>query len=518
MERREAETIEFKTRVTDSICKTAIAFANGAGGNLYIGIDDFGTVIGVDDIDSEMLRASNMIHDRIQPELLPFVSIEETELDGTPVIRIHVEPGDDKLYYLASKGLVPGGVFTRLGPATVPMDRRTIRRVIRENDGDSFETRHARLQDLTFDAAARFFAARHVDFGEEHYRKLGLYAADGFYSNLALLISDQNPYQIKCAVFNDDAGTEFLNRRECEGSIFAQLEDALTFLSALNNLRSYFPDGMQRVDVRDYPEDAIREGLINAIIHRDYEDSLGTPTLIKMYRTHLDILSYGNLNAITLEEALAQGSSCRNPQLMTLFHRLGIIEAYGSGLPKIFKLYEREGLKPSVQVITLFSLSLPNINTSRNEHLSLVDNAGPSLRGGYDAFEELESQGALPADVARTFARARKRREAELRRGAGTAALQADPQATEMTPRVKITSCTRDTDASDIPSADGMPSVERYLLTFALDHEEGFTRQEAQTALGTGRDTTLKVINGMLESGTLEKTGKARATRYRVAR
>lgn len=79
--------------------------------------------------------------------------IEPIELEGRDVVRVSVEAGDEKPYYLASKGLVPAGVFTRLGPATVPMGSRDIRRMIREADDDFFETRHARMQDLTFETA-----------------------------------------------------------------------------------------------------------------------------------------------------------------------------------------------------------------------------------------------------------------------------------------------------------------------------------------------------------------------------
>ena len=217
MNLHETERIEFKRCINDRLAKTIVAFANTTGGDIYIGIDDFGNVLGIDDIDREMLKISNMVHDAICPELIQFVHIDPIELDGKPIILVSVEAGDEKPYYLASKGLVPAGVFTRLGPATVPMSRRDIRRAIREADGDPFEARHARRQDLTFIEAERFFKARHLDFSEELYRVLGLYARDGFYSNLALLISDQNPFTLKCAAFNDDAGTEFLNRLDCGG-------------------------------------------------------------------------------------------------------------------------------------------------------------------------------------------------------------------------------------------------------------------------------------------------------------
>ncbi len=512
MNLHETERIEFKRCINDRLAKTIVAFANTTGGDIYIGIDDFGNVLGIDDIDREMLKISNMVHDAICPELIQFVHIDPIELDGKPIILVSVEAGDEKPYYLASKGLVPAGVFTRLGPATVPMSRRDIRRAIREADGDPFEARHARRQDLTFIEAERFFKARHLDFSEELYRVLGLYARDGFYSNLALLISDQNPFTLKCAAFNDDAGTEFLNRLDCEGSILRQYDEALGFLRLANNLRSYFPSNT-RVDQRDYPDDALREGLLNAIVHRDYDESAQTPTLVKMYRTELSFTSYGALHDITVRQALSRGSSPRNPLLLALFARLHEVEAYGTGLPKIWKLYEQERLTPQLEAEGMFvTLVLPNINTARNPLMSLTRNDGPDLRGGREAFEELDAMGALPVSVKAAYDRARTGQEPAARTASAPCAA----------PSLHITHCERiepkqhACERREETRMGGAPRIEHYLITLALACDE-FSREDAQQALGVGRDTALKVINGMVDQGALVKTGRARATRYRAS-
>lgn len=514
MEYRETERIEFKRTATERIVKTIIAFANGTGGDIYIGIDDFGRVIGVDDIDGEMLKVSNLVHDAICPPLARLVHIEPVKLEGKDAVLVSVEAGDEKPYYLASKGLVPAGVFTRLGPATVPMGRRDIRRMIREADDDFFETRHARVQDLTFDEAGRVFREHGVEFSPERYRALGMPARDGFYSNLALLVSDQNPFTLKCAVFNDDAGTEFLNRIECEGSILGQYERALGFLRLANNLRSYFPSNT-RIDQRDYPDDALREGLLNAIIHRDYDESLCVPTLVKMYRTELSFTSFGGLFGITAQQAITRESSPRNPRLLALFGRLGEVEAYGSGLPKIWKLYEREGLAARIEAEgSFFTLVLPNVNTTRNPHMSLTANSGPDLRGGQEAFDELDAMGALPVRVKAAYDRARAERCALDRAQEGAHAADAAGREVAGVPAgVRATHMER---IGGSPADTGPRRLERFLISFALERGD-FSREEAQRALDVGRDTALKVINGMVASGALVKSGRARAVRYRAS-
>ena len=508
----ESERFEKKYKVTTNICKTVVAFANSKGGLIYVGIDDFGNVVGVEDADAEMLKVSSLVRDDICPELLQFVSIDAIELEGKTVLRVEVEPGDDPPYYLAAKGLVPAGVYLRVGPASMPANRSTIRRMIREADGDSFETRRSREQELTFEYAELTFKRQHVAFEERHFGALGLYAADGFYSNLALLISDQNPYQLKCATFNDDAFTEFLTRKECDGSIFQQFDEAFEFLDNASNLRSYFPS-VYRVDVKDFPSEAIREGLLNSIIHRDYEAT--GPALVKANRTRMDFLTLGGLYNITVDAALDGHSSSRNPKLHAMFHRLGIVEAYGSGLQKIFTLYEHENLKPRIEGRSFsFMLSLPNVNTTNNPDMNYTSNWGPSLRGSEMEIAELAVRGRMPADVLAEYERDLQRfpqrqiihehvrqniEDEERRARQALERANAAPQGIPPEARASL----------DM-------NLAKALLEYASDAGE-FSREEAQEALHANRDTTLKTINELIEEGKLERVGRARATRYRAA-
>jgi len=505
----ESERIEIKSRVTDKLCRTIVAFANASGGAIYVGIDDFGETIGVLDVDGEMLRVSSMIHDCIRPDMSELVEIEPIEHEGKNLIKVTVESGSEKPYYLATKGPVPAGVFTRLGPATVSVDRRGIRRMIRDADGLQCEDEHSGNQDLTFKTAQRVFSDHGLTFDKTTLENLGIIGRDGFYTNLGLLISDQNPFELRCAIFNDDALTDFINRRDCEGSVFDQFEEAERFLDMANGLKSYIVDGqIQRIDKRDYPADAIREGILNALIHRAYDPR--SPVLIKMSRTELHFTNYGGLATISVEDAIAGSTEARNPKLRALFYRLGLLEALGTGLDKIYRLYREEELEPSIVANeNWFHLVLPNVNTTRNPRLSLTRNDGPSLRGGYDDYKQLYDEGALPPEVARAFEKNIRQRNRKL---AAAARSQEQDAAARNKPNGKTTLVIQSTE-----SIDGH-TVEHIL--FALGRENGgaFSRQEAEEALGMGRDMTLKVINGMLGEGKLVKEGNARATRYCVAR
>lgn len=328
--------------------------------------------------------------------------------------------------------------------------------MILDSDGTAFELRRASTQELTFVSARRAFEENGVAFGCEKFRTLRLVDASGYYTNLALILSDQCPFSVKCAVI-DDEGSEhaFQARQECVGSVFDQLEQASLFLNAANRLRSIF-EGYVRRDEHEYPEQAVRETLLNALVHRDYESSAAT--LVKVYPRRMQFVSGGGLpEGLTVDDMLKGVSVPRNPCLMQVLVRLGLSEAWGSGVPAVMSAYARHGLKPTYQPSAgMFFAELPNLNTCERPGSAAVGTA----RGG-----------ACPAV-----------RETYLGRG----------------------------------TLPGGLTYEDYLLEFAQTRSE-FTRDDAQRVMGMGRDATLRVINGLLDKGKLERVGQTRAVRYRVA-
>ena len=127
----ESETVEFKCTFTPKLLKAVVAFANSNGGTLYIGIDDFGGIVGVDDIDATMLQCSNAITDGVYPDVSEITTVSALDIDGAALVKIEVEAGPHKPYCLCSKGFVPAGVYRRLGPANVPIEMAQIRSMIK---------------------------------------------------------------------------------------------------------------------------------------------------------------------------------------------------------------------------------------------------------------------------------------------------------------------------------------------------------------------------------------------------
>lgn len=197
----ETETIELKSVVVDDVKKEIIAFANCKGGKLYIGVQDDGTIIGLENPDQAALQVSNMVRDSVKPDLALFLHYETITVDGKKILEIDVQQGTERPYYLAKKGMRPEGVYVRQGYSSAPATNTAIRRMIKETDGDHFEDMRALEQRLTFTSANKAFSERNVKFGSSQMKTLGLLTQDGIFTNLALLLSDQCRHTIKAAVF-----------------------------------------------------------------------------------------------------------------------------------------------------------------------------------------------------------------------------------------------------------------------------------------------------------------------------
>jgi len=348
-------TTEFKQEYTADINKTVIAFANTNGGTVYIGITDDG------DIDSTMLKVGNSIRDSIKPDVTLFVNYQQEIIDGKAVIKVIVQKGTSSPYYLASKGIRPEGVYVRQGASTVPATETAILRMIKDTDGEKYEDVRSLNQDLTFAEAKREFTVRNVPFGVSQQKTLGLMNADSIYTNLALLLSDQCVHTVKLAVFEGTAKAVFKDRREFTGSLLKQLNDVYEFIDRYNRIRSEF-EGLHRIDKRDYPVEAVREALLNALVHRDY--SFRDSTLISIFDDRIELVSIGGLvKGISFNDMMLGVSVARNRNLANVFYRLTLIEAYGIGMPKIIRSYEGFVVKPQIEVTdNAFKITLPNIN------------------------------------------------------------------------------------------------------------------------------------------------------------
>ncbi len=363
----ESETLELKEMIVDDLKKEIIAFANCNGGKIYVGISDDGIAVGIEDTDQALLRITNMVRDAIKPDITMFINYKiesiNHEHDHKKVIIIEIQRGANRPYYLTAKGLRPEGVYVRQGTSCVSASNDAIRQMIRETDGSIFEEMRSLQQDLTFTSAADVFAKRNLDFSPIQMQSLGIINSDQLYTNLGLLLSDQCPHTIKAATFAGINQNQFQDRREFTGSLLQQLNDVYAYIDFRNQTRAVF-DKLYRIDTKDYPEIAVREVLLNALVHRDY--SYSASIIIGVYDDRMEFTSIGGLMpGVSINDVMLSLSVCRNPKLANIFYRLELIEAYGTGLSKIMNAYSSSNKKPQIIVSdNAFKIILPNMNYS----------------------------------------------------------------------------------------------------------------------------------------------------------
>lgn len=358
---RETEIVELKSIVIDDIKKEIIAFANCDGGTVYVGVADDGKVLGVENADECALQISNMVRDAVKPDVTMFIHYETLECDGKAVVAVNIQRGTNRPYYLAKKGLRPEGVYVRQGYSSVPATDTAIRQMIKETDGDSFENMRSINQALTFEATKKEFEKRNVVFGQPQMQTLKIVSADGIYTNLGLLLSEQCPHTIKVAVFEGINQNVFKDRREFSGSLMQQLNEVYDYIDFHNQTHATFRK-LLRIDTRDYPEVAVREALLNTLVHRDY--SFRASTLISIYDDRIEFVSIGGLlPGLELDDLMMGVSVCRNPHLANVFYRLQLIEAYGTGMKKIMGAYANALVQPKIKTTNnAFKIILPNVN------------------------------------------------------------------------------------------------------------------------------------------------------------
>jgi ATP-dependent DNA helicase RecG len=482
MDKAEGLTVEYKQEYTEEFKKAIVAFANTDGGTLYVGIADDGAVVGVNDADDTLLKITNVIRASIVPDVTLFVACKIETIEGKAVIVVTVQKGSASPYYIAGKGIRPEGVYVRQGASSVPASQSAILKMIKETDGEHYEKTRSLNQDLTFAGAENVFKAKAVPFGPNPMKSLHLRTADGIYTNLGLLLSDQAMHTIKLAVFEGRDKEIFKDRREFSGSLLKQLNETYNFIDMYNHTHAEV-SGLYRTDLRDYPEEAIREALLNAMVHRDY--GFSSSTLISIFEDRMEFVSIGGLpKGISLDDISLGVSVPRNENLANIFYRLKFIEAYGTGIPKILRSYADFSRQPLLQATdNAFKITLPN----RNGYS--VDTYDKSFFSS--GREELPTEGWTPLWGSSPS-------ERRVLEGSGVVA--------ERTPSY---------DASPPYPANRVLFTESEEKIIALLQKQPvIIRKDVEAALAVSQAMAVRLLRGLLDKGVILTLGGGKNTRY----
>lgn len=396
--RYESLSVEFKRSwALDKVRKTLAAFANGAGGDLYIGVADDGTVLGVDDPDQVCQSVNSVIRDSIYPPMVGLVETRLVEAEGKTVVDVRVAPGNARPYYLNRSSL--DSIYIRVGNTTQPATPEQAARLFRESDPVPYEERVSREQDLTFGVTEERFREAGLAFEPKKNLTLGFWRArDRAWTNLARLFSDQCRAEVKVITFLDDAKTQSGAPAVYSGSVLSLERSLMTMLSQINEPYWEMPaDGTaERKNHCLVDPKALREGLVNIIAHRDYENTAAS--VIHITPSAIEMASIGGLASTLTADQVLLGlfTDCRNKGLSRIFASLGLMENAGSGVTKIRAAYPDWDLRDLVEITpTYVRLRLPKSRPPVLANLTPAEQRAYGFASSAREFTRLELQQAL---------------------------------------------------------------------------------------------------------------------------
>jgi len=371
----EATEYEFKSAVEAnkprSWLKTVSAFANGVGGSIYFGVSDNGIAIGLDNAQKAAEQVSELIKARIEPAIKNVV-LESFSADGKEILRVQISGGANTPYYYTGDGTKIA--YYRIGNESAQAPAAVLNELLLKGlhqTFDALETKY-RFSDYSytlFEATYKQKTGFAIDKPRD-FRSFGMLMSDDTLTYVGALFADQCPiYQSRvfCTRWNGlkkgGLYVDALDNDEFHSNVISLLTDALKFVRHNSSVK-WKKTGAGRIEMPDYPSEAVHEALVNALVHRDYMIK-GSEIHIDMYDNRLEIVSPGGMpdgNRIQDLNIDDIPSIRRNPIICDLFSRLKLMERRGSGLRKIIDQYPEDVVPLFRSTEQSFVVTLKNLN------------------------------------------------------------------------------------------------------------------------------------------------------------
>lgn len=354
-------SLELKERLSDSFLKTVSAYANYGDGRIVFGVSDDGRIVGVPDDAKLRLQIENKINDSISPR--PQFKLTRQEIDGKTIVVLSVSKGKEAPYFYHQTA------YKRTDTSTAPVDRSEMRRLVLAGVEQDYDQLISHESELTF-ATLEKELKREIglkNFSDDTLRTLGLIVDDA-YTRAAELLADRNNNSrsaISIVRFGKTR-SEFMDRKDVASqSLLIQYQAALAMFD-----KWYEPYeevvGFRRVQRVQIPREAYREGVANALVNRRYD--INGRVQVAMYEDRIEIISPGGLPEGMSEATYlySQISIPRNTVIADVFHRLNIIEKFGTGIDRIRDEYAAFSSQPKFEITADFiRIVLPVIDYSR---------------------------------------------------------------------------------------------------------------------------------------------------------
>lgn len=332
---------EFKVKLVDDLEESVISFLNKDGGNIYIGIDDNGNVVGLkNNMDLLQRKVKDKIISNIEPSVLGLFDLEVLEKDDKKYLKITIAKGYDTPYHIRGMGMTPDSCFIRVDSSNERMDEHLINKMFRERTKSSLKNIISPRQDLTFTDLKIYYTEKGFDVGDNFEKQLEFFTKDGKYNYVAYLLADNNRVSIKVAKYAGEDVDELMENYEFgDCSLIKATYRVLEKFRIENKVyaKITYPE---RKEQPMYDYTAVREVVVNAIVHNDWATEY--PPKFEFFNDRLEVSSFGGIQSEFTEEEFLQGYSApKNPELMRVFRDLELVEHLGTGIRRILKRYDK---------------------------------------------------------------------------------------------------------------------------------------------------------------------------------
>lgn len=350
---QETNRHENKRELNNRFELAVVSFLNySGGGEILIGVDDNGVAVGVENIDAVQLQIVDRIRNNIRPQTLGLFDVVATKIDGIDVIRVIVSCGQQRPYYIRKMGMSEQGCFIRVGSSSQPMSEQMIEELLSKRQQITLQTMLSPRQNLTFKQLSIYYEEKNLEPTEQFIESLDLRQSSGEYNYAAYLLADENGVSIKVAAYAGTDKVDLLETREYGNRcIITATQRILDRLDSENRTFAKIT-AKNRIEKERINSIALREVVINAIVHNDY--TKGVP-LVELFTDRIVVTSCGGLVADLSEEDFFKCRSMpRNRELMRVFRDMELVEQIGSGMSRILKAYDRSvfDLSPNFTVVT----------------------------------------------------------------------------------------------------------------------------------------------------------------------
>ncbi|MXR07523.1 ATP-binding protein [Mesomycoplasma hyorhinis] len=365
MQQIEDTNVEYKQEINDKVARTILAFLNTNGGIIYLGVDDETRCIiqPIDDKTKQMwIDKLSMWKSQLSNDGYDLINWDSSTIP----IKITVREGKQKPYSLSNSS---PEFFVRIGSTTQRASLEQIGRMFLNSEPYYFEKKSIERTDLTFNYFKKALEKLNIKFNP---KKLSLINDDNKYNNIALYFSDQCQIVTKLAYYQGLTKEIFLDKADLSGSILEQIDTILKTTEIYNKTKATFPNQTYRLEVRDYPTQALREAILNAFCHRDYS-LINSDITISFFDDRVEVYSPGGLvENLTLEQIKNGVNNRRNKGIAQILRLLQFVEEQGRGVELIFDSYKNFDKQPRYDVnanmvkVTLYNRNYESTNINRN--------------------------------------------------------------------------------------------------------------------------------------------------------